>query len=373
MGNRVVMAESSDIYYDYRVQKEANSLAQAGYQVSVYGFRATFRPPAGQDFLFRLRTFPVISRKYRFWRNLSMVWNILIINLVVLLTRAEYYHAHNTMFLVGMYLGAKLHGGRFVYDAHEVQWEHGRAQAWLESWFIGRADGVIVVSAGRGRASAERYGLPVERFTVVSNFPVVDPGSFAAADDRPQSTLRLIFSGGYDLRNNRLDLLLEGMQRVPGVELFLLAFGYRDSELRLRDLIDRLGLADRVHFLPLVAPSEVMRVVARYDVAVNLLTNPFNHVSIRFCSTNKMYEYLAAGLPTLCSDLEAFVEEFVRPGAAIAVDAEDVDSIAAGLERLVGNPDALGEMKTVARELSRTRYNWCTQEEVLLQLYGAIG
>ena len=39
----ILMAESSDIYHDGRVQKEANTLSQNGYEVIVYGFRSKFR------------------------------------------------------------------------------------------------------------------------------------------------------------------------------------------------------------------------------------------------------------------------------------------------------------------------------------------
>ncbi|MBU0740935.1 glycosyltransferase family 4 protein [bacterium] len=366
---RVVMAESSDIYHDYRVQKEAVSLAGCGYDVTVRGFRGAWQAPAGQTFPFRLYTLPVFSRRYRFLRNLAGLVNVAIINLILLFTRADFYHAHNTMFLVGMYLSSRLHGGRFVYDAHEVQWEASRLAAWLEARFIHEAEGLINASQGRARAVGERFGIPLERFTIVSNYPRLEGEQPAPTAAREEGPLRMIFSGGYNLNGNRLDLLLEALRRVPGVDLYLLAFGYQDSEEVLKRKVDELGLQDRVRFVPLVNPSEVIPTISRYDVAVNLLTNPFDELNVRYCSTNKMYEYLAAGLPILSSDLDAFVEEFVEPGAAVAVDADDVESIVKGLHALTDNPDDLPVMKDKARELSRTRYNWGTQEEKLLEMY----
>jgi len=370
MRGYVVMAESSDIYHDYRVQKEAASVARAGFRVRVYGFRNGRPDPGDAEFPFELRTLPVAGRDRRALRNLSMIANIARINLTLIATRARVYHAHNTMFLVGMWLGARLHGGRFVYDAHEVQWEKGRAMAGLERFFIRRADGVINVAPGRARAAAERYGLPVEAFTIVSNYPIVSEQPRAApTTGAAGGRLRLVFSGGYDLSNNRLDVLLAAMRDVPEVDLYLMAFGYRDGEQVMRRLIGEYGLGDRVTFLPLVKPHEVMDAISGYDAAVNLLTNPKNHVSIRHPSVNKMYEYLAAGLPILCSDLEGFVEEFAREGAAIAVDAGDPAALAQGLRSLLAGPEVLAKMRSRAAELARTRYNWRTQEERLQGLY----
>jgi glycosyltransferase involved in cell wall biosynthesis len=369
MRERIVMAESSDIYHDYRVQKEALTLAAAGYDVLVYGFRNSRQRPAGATFPFALRTLPVASRRYRALRNLTMLIDIALINLVLVATRARCYHAHNTMFLVGMWLGSRLHGGRFIYDAHEVQWELGRVPAALEACFIRRADGIINVASGRARAMAARYGIPLERITVVSNYPVFDPYVAAPAAAGADGPVRLVFSGGFNLDNNRLDLLLGALRHVPGVDLSLMAFGYGDGEEVLRRLIAGYGLAERVRFLPLVKPHEVMGAIRGFDAAVNLLINPRDDIAIRFPSVNKMYEYLAAGLPILCSDIEGFQEEFVREGVAVSVNALDEASIADGLRSLVGNRARLPKMKERAVELARDRYNWATQGAQLTALY----
>ncbi len=366
------MAESSDIYHDYRVQKEANSLADDGWRVTVYGFRATRERPAELPGRFALTTLFMAPRSRRRLRDLSIVVNTLLINLRLLFVRAHVYHAHNTMFLVGMWLAARLHGGKFVYDAHEVQWEHGRALATLERLFIRRADAVINVSPGRAEVMADRFGLRRNTITIVSNYPVVDTAQPPRTYHTPTGPIRLIYSGGYDLGSNRLDLLLRAMTEVSDTELHLVAFGYRDSEAVLKRLAVELDLAERVVFHSLVRPDEVMDTVAGYDVAVNMLTNPQNHLSIRHSSVNKMYEYMAAGMPTLCSDLDSFVAEFVEPGAAWAVDATRAEDIARGLRAVVDARAHLADMSARAQELAHSRFNWATQEAELRDLYGRL-
>jgi glycosyltransferase involved in cell wall biosynthesis len=112
-----------------------------------------------------------------------------------------------------------------------------------------------------------------------------------------------------------------------------------------------------------------MGAIRGFDAAVNLLINPRDDIAIRFPSVNKMYEYLAAGLPILCSDIEGFQEEFVREGVAVSVNALDEASIADGLRSLVGNRARLPKMKERAVELARDRYNWATQGAQLTALY----
>jgi len=371
------MAESSDILHDYRVQKEATSLAKDGYAVHVLGFRALRRQPEDVAFPFALTTLPVASRRLRWLRNLSMILNIALINLRLVFTRADVYHAHNTMFLWGMHLGARLHGGRFVYDAHEVQWEKGRVIAMLERFYIRRADAVINVAPGRAREVARRHGIPLAQITIIANYPIYDPrlaertapALAATPATAPATALRLIFSGGYELATNRLDNLVRAMVQVPGVDLDLMAFGYRDGEAVMRRLVTEHDLGNRVRFLPLVKPHEVMSAISGHDVAVNLLTNPRGQLSIRHPSVNKMYEYLAAGLPILCSDLPGFLAEFVHEGAAVAVDATSTAAVADGLRQLLARRDELPRLRQRALELARDRYNWQTQEVALLALY----
>jgi glycosyltransferase involved in cell wall biosynthesis len=85
-----------------------------------------------------------------------------------------------------------------------------------------------------------------------------------------------------------------------------------------------------------------------------------------------MYEYLAAGMPILCSDLDAFLEEYVEPGAAFAVDPNDVDDIERGLRLLVQERKRLPAMSEKAAWLARNRFNWETQERRLLELYDSL-
>lgn len=364
----VIMAERSDIYQDARVQKEATSLANNNYKVEVWGFRGTWKKEKVK-YNFKLVTFPVVSRRFRILRNIHMALNIFIISLVILWKKAEYYHAHNTMFLPAMYLSSRIHKGKFIYDSHEVQWELNRLVEFLEKAFIQRADRVINVSKGRAEAQSERYDVPKNKITVISNYPVTSSNTLEFEQNSNDAALHCIFSGGFSLKNNRLDNLLLAIKERPKIKFSLLSFGYGKSQDDLKRIIRQFDLNERVTFLPLVQPDRVIETISHYDFAVNLLTNHNNMVTYNFPAINKMYEYMAAGLPVLVSRLRSFIDEFEKQGIGIAVDPDNVDSIKEGLDFFLENRDAIKTMKRKALELSRDRYNWETQEKKLLALY----
>lgn len=363
----VIMAERSDIYRDARVQKEATSLANNNYKVEVWGFRGTWKKEKVK-YNFKLVTFPVVSRRFRILRNIHMALNIFIISLVILWKKAEYYHAHNTMFLLAMYIASKLHKGRFIYDSHEVQWERSRIEAFIEKVFIHKADKLINVSEGRAKIQSERYNLPGDKICVIANYPVISNSCYEMKS-KYCDELNCIFSGGFTLDNNRLDNLLLAINETPNINLDLLSFGYGKSRYELAELIESLDLTDRVRFLPLVTADKVIDTISSYDFAVNLLTNKKNLVALKYPAINKMYEYLAAGLPILTSKLPLFITEFEKKGVGISVDPEDIDSIKKGLEYFQINSDKIVSMKQKALELSKSKYNWKTQEKILLDLY----
>ena len=50
---------------------------------------------------------------------------------------------------------------------------------------------------------------------------------------------------------------------------------------------------------------------------------------------NKVYEYLLAGLPILCSNMPSFIEEFENNNVGKSVNPYDIDSIKKGIKFFV--------------------------------------
>jgi len=262
-----------------------------------------------------------------------------------------------------MYVSSRLHRGKLIYDAHEVHWQRSGIERFLEKTFIYKAAAVITVSPGRAEAMAKHYSI--NNITVIANYPIIS-NDFVAINRLVIN--RLIFSGGLDLNFVRLDNLLLVLVELEQFSLDILGFGYGDSYEKLKKIISNLNLKDRVKFIPMVSPNRVIETISRYDVGVNLLVNHSNKISLKYPSSNKMYEYLAAGLPILCSDLDGY-KEFEEEGVAVSVTPSNVESIKIGLMKLFCNQENLLEMKKRCIFLSRAKYNWENQEEKYLNIF----
>lgn len=364
---KILMAEASDIYHDGRVLKEAGSLVRHGYNVNIIGFREGRRE---NKYKFQIFTMLIFSRKRRHLRNLSIAINTLVINLLILFIKSNIYHAHNTMFLFGMFFSSKLHNGKLIYDSHEVQWEISKLAGWIESKLINKVDHIINVSEGRALHQAKKYGIPKKNITLVHNYPELRGIEITLF--KPVSTnnkLKFVFSGGFNLNDNRLDNFIRALKKFPELSFDVVGFGYGDSHQKLLDFIADNNMEEQVKVLPLVPVAQLILTLSKYDIAVNMLTNPNDLISYNYPAINKMYEYLAAGLPILCSNIRTFIDELVKEGAAISVDPFNTNSIYAGIEVLLEKYQDNNTMKMKARELASSKYNWETQENNILGLY----
>jgi glycosyltransferase involved in cell wall biosynthesis len=143
-------------------------------------------------------------------------------------------------------------------------------------------------------------------------------------------------SGYVDHKNPLESLKAAARVRRSGLDLdFVLAGGDPLGNLgRYRSFADSLGIGSSVHFLPFQRPPSLRLL---YNGAVCFL----------FPSTWETFgipplEAMACGTPVVASDASAVPE--VVGDAALRVDPRDTEAFAAGIGRLVGDPDFRAEM-----------------------------
>src|SRR5207245_1144718 len=150
------------------------------------------------------------------------------------------------------------------------------------------------------------------------------------------------------------------------------AVGGPDLEIeRLRRLAAARGVAKRVAFTGLVSRSEVVRYTATFDVSV-VLPPP---LSRNYLTTlpNKAYDYMAAGVPILASDLPSLRGTLVEEaGCAVAVRPA-VEPGRSAPAHLRNRPDPRRELGRRGREAFLQRYAWDIQETKFLRLLREVG
>jgi glycosyltransferase involved in cell wall biosynthesis len=224
------------------------------------------------------------------------------------------------------------------------------------------ADQVITTSPGYARALAARYRIPEP--PLVRNIPErVAAEAAVAADAEPV----IVYVGGL-MRGRGLEQMIDALVWLPSVRLRAIgpgAAGYRAA--LVARAVER-GVGDRFELVDAVPPDEVQAMLA--DAAIGLcLIQPVCR-SYELSLPNKLFEYVAAGLPVLASDLEVIAAVVREHGLGEVVPAANPSAIAAGVRRLLD--PAVHATAVAAAQRFAAATTWRCEADVLAAVYAAL-
>lgn len=362
------------VVHDGRVLREAGALADAGHDVVVVHLPSDDedRPPGG----FRVRSATPPKWARRLPRTL---WRIIALGSIALGARAErpdVVHANDIATLIPGYFAARLSRAKLVYDTHEyaVGVPYRKAVwAWLaatiERLLIGRCDAVITVSDGIAERLQARYQLR-DRPTVVRNVPDLPPPG-EAPDLREEMAIGdapLVLHQGAVADGRGGENLIRAVAFTDSAHLLFLGADGTYAE-GLRRLAVELDVDGRTHFHPPVALRTLLSYTAQADVGVSLLQDSCdNH---RLALPNKLFEYLAAGLPVVVSDLPEMRRLVFERQVGWVTDPGDPADIARALTDAAG---ARGDESLENRvRIAASELNWERERSRLTDLYARLG
>jgi len=372
----VCAAVVSDLAFDARVWKEARSLASAGYRVRLIGCRYEVartqrRLEQGIDVV----EIPLGTRAGRvsfFGRGVTLVrvW------MAVLGTRARAYHAHNVHVGPAAWAASALRGAGLVYDAHELYGEStgqgvlnrvsGRLARSVERFVVRRSGAVITTNRSRADRLRERYGL--DHVSVLANVPMRVEQVIPLNPGYPADAPVVLYQGGVYARSRAFREVIAAVALLE-VHLAIIGFG-REEDLKLiRRWSAEDGVTAKVHLLPPRPFDELVRTAAA--ASVGLVPVKADNLSNFLGDTNKLFEYLMAGLPVAASDLPEIraVATQGDPPVGELFDPNSPASIAKAVTRILADPAEYELRRREARRLALERFNWNLEERRLLDLY----
>lgn len=377
---KVCMITTDHSPFDDRIfYKEAVSLKNAGYEVSVIGrTNSNLHERVHGTDVIGLKKGKGIKSNPILWRALAKESSRV---------DASVYHCHEPeSFLVALYLRL-FKGKKIVYDVHEyyedvVELVGLPLKIFLvfmlyivEPLFCRYTSAVITADEG----IAKRYRKYSDNVTSIFNFPTTEIFNHSADDyegikGKYANNFLVIYVGGLSEERGILDAI-KAVHRASAeqrrIKLLLIgSFMSKDFEETCVQYVGLNELQDNVEFLGYMPHDDVPKYIKASDVGIALF-----HPTKRFMKTSypiKLFEYMICGKPVIVSDFPAMKKVVDDAKCGIFVDPTNIDEISRTVLYAAGHPEELEAMGNRGKQAIKEKYNWLSMEKVLLDVYQKI-
>jgi glycosyltransferase involved in cell wall biosynthesis len=369
---------------DPRVLKEANSLAAAGYQVSILCWDRLAELPPKETLPSGVQVIRVqsVTSAYGIGMGqllrLPLFWRHLLPHLRQI--QPDLLHCHDFDTLPAGLLWGKLHGIPVIYDAHEYYADlckprlHGllgnllyRLIRWAELVGARLASAVVTVDDTLG----DIYRQLNKRVLIIGHYP----SSTLVKSPAPvfsHNQLNLLYVGRISSDRGMLvylDLLRAFLERGVPAHLHLAGVMTPQSEVeifasRLPDLeayVTQHGWVTYEHLPELLAQA---------DIGLSILLPEPRYVA---ALPVKLFEYMAAGLPVIASDFPSIARVVNLADCGLLVDPiGDPTTMADTLQSWWQQPSIPVRLGANGRKAILQQYNWELLANQLDQLYRSL-
>jgi len=258
-----------------------------------------------------------------------------------------------------------LRGIRVVYDARELfpQTPQASRSAWRQLFWtlwetlgIALCKGVITVSPHFHSHFSQRF----PRKPVVTIYNATFSSRTAHTVSRtlpPANRIHLIYQGELR-RGSGLETAIRALKHCPRFSLDI--YGDGAERRSLEQVVQETGLTDRVTLHGTVPAGMLPQKTARAHIGLHLLS-PLTS-SFDLTLSNKIFEYMHAGLPVLLGNTTAHRAFIQNHPVGIVVDADTTDTVREGLERIITDYRVLSHAAVRHFPL----VSWESQEERLI-------
>lgn len=373
----VLIIRSNPVDPDPRVEKEADSLLEAGYIVDVFCWdRGSDHPVTknakilshGTLKIYRIGIAAAFGAGFR--KNLRPLARF---QIEILRFINKHYRNYDVLHVCDFdtalagYIGSRGRGLKLIYDifdyyadAFSVPDVLKKIVIGLDAHIINHADGVIICSEQR---RAQLRGARPRLLSVIHNSPRSDLKLIGGEHDAPHDHMRIAYIG--ILNDGRLiPELLDIVSRHEEYELHIAGFGKYDKQCAeyagSNDNIIYYGRTEYAQTLEIESKCDVMTAI--YDPSIR------NH---RYAAPNKFYEALMLGKPVIMCRETGFSDVVEDNGIGICIDYSEA-SLEKGLESINNNIGQFRSRSEFERELYRKQYSWDIMAERLITLYNSV-
>jgi glycosyltransferase involved in cell wall biosynthesis len=284
---------------------------------------------------------------------------------------ADIYHFHDPE-LLSYGLRLKKRGKKVIYDVHEDYYQTILVKTWLpaplrkimaahylrmERRACAKLDAIVHVTPHQN----ERLHSGMAKTVMITNYPVTKdiktPTVYAGGR-------KICFAGGITpqwLHERIISALPECGARYE-------LAGRADGEYL--SMLKSLEGWKLVNYRGTIPFEKVSTLMSECAVGMALLdkTGQFAKGEGTLGNT-KLFEYMQNAIPVICTDFVLWKELIETEKCGIYVNIHDPDEIKKAISYLLDNPDEAEQMGKNGFYAATKKYNWKSQEEILLDLY----
>jgi glycosyltransferase involved in cell wall biosynthesis len=232
---------------------------------------------------------------------------------------------------------------------------------------------VITVNETIAKELSSRYLVPTP--WVVMNAPSMKSPAYITSTGNGKSLraaigigsdLHLILYSGSITFNRGLEKVIESLVYLPDCYLVLMGYGTERYKISLQALAREIGVESRFSFFGPVPSEEVTTYASCADLGIAPIKNAC--LSYYYCSPNKLFEYILAGVPVIASNFPEMGKVIHKYEIGYTFDPEDSRGIARVIRRVFDNPQHYQKMKQNTITASHA-YNWEKESKKLLEIY----
>lgn len=284
---------------------------------------------------------------------------------------ADIFHFHDPELLPEA-AWIKSKGKKVIFDFHEDVSQQILFKTWIpqqirqivsllykkyEKGKVKRFDALITVTP----KFVERLKKTNPNTVMITNYPILNE---KVESDKLNKKKAICFAGGITPQWNH-ENIIRAIESIEDMEYILAGSG---SEEYL-DSLKKLDGWKKVRYLGRIPHEKVNKIYSESMIGMSLLSHSTQVGDEGTLGNTKIFEFMEAGLPVICSNNRLWKEIVDKNNCGIAINPEDISEICSTITNITFDRNLAIKIGENGRSAIETEYNWKTQKKILIGIY----
>lgn len=270
-------------------------------------------------------------------------------------------------------------GAKLVYDSHELfgeqEFSNKERRLWkrIEKKYIKHCDAVITVNPSIASELKQRYSLNAAHVLYNAIDPIPKKLNhkhhlFHQVFHLPADTKILLFQGGVS-KGRHLETLVKSIKFLKNELIVLIILGDGYFVNTLEQMVQAMEMNHRIYFHPAVPQEELLNYTQSVDAGII----PYQAICLNnyYCTPNKLFEFIAAGIPILGSNLPEIESIIHKYHIGLTGDMSHPKKLARLIDQFFQDENDLKQWKNNSL-IAQKNISWRNEEKKLLEIFEGI-